>query len=126
MENVTDLVRDLVSDMLRMLISYEVELTAYSLVLKEAQKRITATGNPWDSFSLVLKEAQKRITATGNPWDLANNIRKMQDSLALQTEAEAEYAPFAALLQKLTPQNLEIALASIRRTIQQHDNREKW
>jgi hypothetical protein len=105
MENVTDLVRDLVSDMLRMLISYEVELTAYSL---------------------VLKEAQKRITATGNPWDLANNIRKMQDSLALQTEAEAEYAPFAALLQKLTPQNLEIALASIRRTIQQHDNREKW
>jgi hypothetical protein len=105
MENVTDTVRQLISDMLRMLITYEVELTAYSL---------------------VLKGAQQKIIDAGIPWDMASNIRRMQDSLALQTEAEAEYAPFAALLQKLTPQNLETALSSIRRTIQQHNDREKW
>jgi hypothetical protein len=42
---------------------------------------------------------------------LAANLGKLQGSLGLQIEAEAEYAPFAAVLQTITPQSLEIALA---------------
>jgi hypothetical protein len=105
MENVTDTVRDLISDMLKMLITYEIELTA---------------------DSLVLKTAQERVIKAGIPWDMASNIRTMQGNAALQAEAEAEYAPFAALLHKFSPQTLQVALASIRRTIEQHNNREKW
>lgn len=98
-------VRELISEMVRMLITYEIELTAYSL---------------------VLKSAQDKVIQAGIPWDMASNIRKMSGSLALQTEAEAEYAPFFELLQKLTPETLDIALASIKRTIEHTNNREKW
>jgi hypothetical protein len=98
--NVTDLVRNLISDMLRMLIVYEMELTAHYLVTKHAQ-------------DLVIQ--------AGIPWDMESNIRKMLKSPALHIEAEAEYASFAALLQKATPESLEIALAAIRRKIEQHD-----
>jgi hypothetical protein len=39
----------------------------------------------------------------------------------LAVEAEAMYAPFFALLRQLAPQDLEIALASIRRRIAEYD-----
>jgi len=91
----------LVREMLRMLITYEIELTAYNI---------------------VIESAQDKIIQAGIPWDMRSNVRKILSSPALQVEAEAEYAPFAALLQKLTPQNLEIALASIKRKIQDHED----
>ena len=93
--------RELISDMLRMLITYEIELTAYNI---------------------VIKGAQDRIIQAGIPWDMESNVRKILKSPALAVEAEAEYAPFAALLQKLTPENLEIALAAIKRKIQHHND----
>lgn len=80
---------ELVSLMLRMLVTYEIELTA---------------------FYLVLAEAQEKIIRAEIPWDMQSNVRKIISSPALQVEAEAEYAPFAALLQKLSPENLEIDL----------------
>jgi hypothetical protein len=46
-----------------------------------------------------------------------SNVREILKSPALAVEAEAEYAPFDALPKQLTPQNMEIALACIRRRI---------
>jgi hypothetical protein len=98
--NVTDTVRDLVSEMVRMLTAYEVELTAYRIVLDGAQEKFIRNQIPWDMMS---------------------NVRKILKTPAAHAEAEAIYAPFSALLQQLTPQNLEIALASIRRRIAEHN-----
>lgn len=84
-----------------MLITYEIELTAYNLVLKRAQENFIHEGIPWDMMS---------------------NVRKILKTPACQAEAEAMYAPFFALLQQLTPQNLEIALASIRRRMKEHND----
>ena len=92
----TPVMQALISDMVRLLITYEIELTAYHL---------------------VLQKAQENFIDAKVPWDMQSNVRKILASPALHAEAEAEYAPFAALLQKLTPQNMEIALASIKRTI---------
>jgi hypothetical protein len=97
--NVTDVVRDLLKDMVSMLVTYEMELTAYYI---------------------VIKGAQDKLIQAGIPWDLTSNVRKILASPALHAEAEAEYAPFFGLLQKATPQNLQVALASIKRTIQKH------
>jgi 3-deoxy-D-manno-octulosonic-acid transferase len=94
------LLHELVSEMLRMLITYEIELTAYNV---------------------VIEGAQDRIIQAGIPWDMRSNVRKILKSPALQIEAEAEYAPFFGLLQRLTPENLEVALASIRRRIADHE-----
>jgi hypothetical protein len=93
--------QSLISEMLRMLITYEIELTAYHLVLQRAQENFIHHGIPWDMMS---------------------NVRKILKSPALAVEAEAEYAPFDALLKQLTPQNMEIALASIKRRIQAHED----
>lgn len=92
--------RDLITEMLRMLITYEMELTAYYLVLKHAQ----------DLF------IQKAV-----PWDMESNVRAMLKTPSLQVEAEAMYAPFYELLQQLTPENLRVALASIKRRIADHE-----
>jgi hypothetical protein len=62
--------------MLRMLITFEIELTAYQLVLEKAQ----------DNF-----------IEAGIPWDMMSNVRKILKSPALPREPEAEYVPFAAL-----------------------------
>jgi hypothetical protein len=96
MENVTDNMRLLLSDMVRMLITFETELTAYHI---------------------VLKAAQERIIKAEIPWDMESNIRKILRSPALAVEAEAEYAPFAALLQRISPETLIIAQDCIRRRI---------
>jgi hypothetical protein len=94
---VTDLVRSLIESMVRMLIVFEMELTAYYL---------------------VLQKAQERIIQAGIPWDMASNVRAMLKSPALAVEAEAEYAPFASLLQRISQENLEVALACMRRRIE--------
>jgi 3-deoxy-D-manno-octulosonic-acid transferase len=99
-QRLSPLLHSLVSEMLRMLITYEIELTAYNI---------------------VIESAQDRVIQAGIPWDMRSNVRKILASPALAIEAEAEYAPFAALLQKLTPENLEVALASIRRKIAGHN-----
>ena len=90
----------LVNEMLRMLITYEIELTAYNIVLNGAQDKFIAQGVPWDMMS---------------------NVRKILKTPAAQAEAEAMYAPFFALQQQLTQENLEIALASIRRRIAEYN-----
>jgi hypothetical protein len=85
---------ELVKEMLQMLITFEIELTAYHLVLQKAQENFI----------------EAKI-----PWDMMSNVRGVIKTPALHTEAEAEYAPFFALLQRLTPENLQVALACIRR-----------
>lgn len=97
----TDLLRELISAMVRMLITFEKELTAYNI---------------------VLKGAQDKIIQAGLPWDMESNVRKILKSPALAVECEAEYAPFDALLRQLTPQNMEIALACIRRRIDRQNS----
>jgi hypothetical protein len=91
---------DLVADMLRMLIGHEIKVKACNLALQRAQ--------------------QKFIDAQV-PWDLMGETGKILTFPTLRQEAEAEYAPVAALLQQLTPENLEIALAMVRRRIKAHE-----
>lgn len=99
--NVTVPIHELISEMVKMLITFEMELTAYNL---------------------VLEEAQNKIIRTGIPWDMRSNVREMLRSQALAVEAEAEYAPFAGLLQKMSPGNLDVALACIRRRIDRQNS----
>lgn len=99
-ERMSPRLHELVSDMLRMLISYEIELTAYNLVLNGAQDKFIQNGIPWDMMS---------------------NVRKILKTPSAHAEAEAIYAPFSPLLQRLTPQNVEIALAAIRRRIAEYE-----
>jgi len=94
------MLHELVNEMLRMLITYEIELTAYNLVLNKAQ----------DNF-----------IEAGIPWDMMSNVRKILKTPACRAEAEAMYAPFFELQQRLTPQSLEIALASIKRRIAEYE-----
>ena len=91
---------ELVREMLRMLITYEIELTAYRIVLEGAQDKIIHAGIPWDMMS---------------------NIGKILKTPAAQAEAEAMYAPFFGLLQQLTPENLKIALAAMKRRIAEYE-----
>lgn len=91
---------ELVKEMMRMLITYEIELTAYHLVLKQAQTNFISHGIPWDMMS---------------------NVRKIVRTPALEAEAEAVYAPFFGLLERLTQENLKVALASIKRRIAEHE-----
>jgi hypothetical protein len=93
-------VSQLIDGMLRMLITYEMELTAYSLVLEKAQENFVSHGIPWDMMS---------------------NVRKVLKSPALAAEAEAEYAPFYALLQRITPENLAAAQACMKRRMDHHN-----
>ena len=93
--------QSLITDMLRMLITFEMELTAYNI---------------------VLDGAQDKIIQAGIPWDMRSNVRKILKSPALAIEVEAEYAPFDALLRQLTPENMEIALACIRRRIDRQNS----
>lgn len=93
-------VHQLIDGMLRMLITYEIELTAYSL---------------------VLQKAQENFLHAGVPWDMTSNLRKIIKSSALAIEAEAEYAPFASLLQGLTQDNLAAAMACIQRRMDRHN-----
>lgn len=92
---------ELVKEMYRMLVTFEMELTA---------------------FNIVLESAQERIIQAGVPWDMRSNVRKILKTPALAVEAEAEYAPFYALLQELNPDNLRVALACIRRRIQRQED----
>jgi hypothetical protein len=101
LRNVTQPMQALISDMVRVLITFEMELTAYKL---------------------VLDGAQDKIIQAGIPWDMASNVRKLLKSPALAVEAEAEYAPFAGLLQKMSPETLETALACIRRRIDRQNS----
>lgn len=89
-------VSQLIGDMLKMVIAFEMELTAYKI---------------------VLEGAQDKIIQAGIPWDMRSNLRQILKSPALAVEAEAEYAPFAALLQRITPENLAAAQACMKRRI---------
>lgn len=83
-----------------MLVCYEIELNAYHLVLQCAQ-------------DYPMNQAI--------PWDIESNVRRILATPVARAEAEAMYAPFFALLQELTPENLEMALAAIRRRIAEYE-----
>ena len=100
-QRLSPILHDLVSEMVRMLITYEMELEAYSL---------------------VLRRAQENFIHEGIPWDMESNLRKIVGSPALAAAAEAEYASFFGLLERLTPENLQIALAAIKRKLQKHED----
>jgi hypothetical protein len=88
--------RELIAEMVRLLITYEIELTTYQTV--------------YEAVSRKVQEAGVEI-------DVRKLLRHVSSSLSLQTEAEAEYAAFFGLLEGITPERLDGALASIRQTI---------
>ena len=94
--------RELIAEMVRLLITYEIELTTYQTV--------------YEAVSRKVQEAGVEI-------DLRKLLRHVSGSLSLQTEAEAEYAAFFGLLEGITPERIDGALISIRETID-HRNRQ--
>ncbi len=90
-------VRELISEMVRLLITYEIELTAYQTIYNAANERLVDAG--LDDI----------------------NLRKMlvhaASSLSLQTEAEAEYAALFGAMEEINPETLDAALCSIKQTI---------
>jgi len=79
-------VRELISEMLRLLITYEIELTAYQTVYEAVSKKVEEAG-----FDV----------------NLSKLLRHAAGSLSLQSEAEAEYAAFLGLQHAITPEALD-------------------
>jgi hypothetical protein len=94
--------RELIAEMVRLLITYEIELTTYQTV--------------YEAVSRKVQEAGVEI-------DVRKLLRHVSSSLSLHAEAEAEYAAFFGLLEAITPETIDGALASIRQTIN-HRNKQ--
>jgi hypothetical protein len=97
-------IRILIEEMVRLLITYEIELTTYQTVYDAVQGR--------------LRDA-------GIDVDLHKMLKHVSDSASLHAEAEAEYAAFFGVIRKLTPEAVDGALDSIRGTIDQRNSRTK-
>jgi len=93
--------RELIAEMVRLLITYEIELTTYETV--------------YEAVSGKVQEAGVEI-------DVRKLLRHVSSSRSLHAEAEAEYAAFFGLLEGITPDTLDGALASIRQIIDHRNN----
>jgi hypothetical protein len=93
--------RELISEMVRLLITYEIELFAYQT---------------------VYQAVSKKVEEAGVDVSLSKLLRHVAESLSLQAEAEAEYAAFLGIQHAITPESLEGALASIKQTIEHRKN----
>jgi hypothetical protein len=91
-------IRELISEMVRLLITYEIELTAYQTVYNAVSDRL--------------------LDAALDDIDLRKMLVHVASSLPLQTEAEAEYAALVGVMQEINPETLEGALSSIKQTIE--------
>jgi uncharacterized protein YqgV (UPF0045/DUF77 family) len=98
-----DKIRELISNMVRLLITYEIELTAYQTVYQAVSDRLLA--------------------ADLHDIDLRKMLVHVASSLPLQTEAEAEYAAIFGVMQEINSQTLDDALNSIRQTIDLRDGK---
>jgi hypothetical protein len=94
-------VRELISEMVRLLINYEIELTAYQT---------------------VYQAVSKKVEEAGVDVNLSKLLRHVATSLSLQAEAEAEDAAFLGIQNAIAPEALEGALASIKQTIDHRNN----
>jgi hypothetical protein len=95
-------VKELISEMVRLLITYEIELTTYQTVYEAVSKKAAEAG-----FDV----------------DLNRLLRHVAGSSSLQAEAEAEYAAFFGIHHGITQETLDGALASIKQTIDHRNNR---
>lgn len=93
---------ELIEAMVRLLITYEIELTSYQTV--------------YDALRTRLSEAGIEI-------DIRKMLRIVALSGSLQAEAEAEYAAFLGLTSEITSDAVEGALRSIRQTIDNRNSR---
>lgn len=91
----------LIEEMVRLLITYEIELTSYQTV--------------YDALGKSLADAGVQI-------DVRKMVQLVAQSRSLHAEAEAEYAAFIGLTRVVTAESVEGALTSIRQTI---DNRNR-
>jgi hypothetical protein len=89
-------VKELITEMVRLLITYEIELTTYHAVYAMVEKKIAEAG-----FDVNLNKL----------------LRHVAGSSSLQAEAEAEYAAFLGIQHAITEQTVAGALASIKQTI---------
>jgi hypothetical protein len=89
-------IRILIGQMLRLLITYEVELTAYHQTFEGTERRFKEAGIPFEA-----RVSLKRIS--GDP--------------RLLQEARALYASCQPLLVSLTPKHLDDALAALKNLI---------
>jgi hypothetical protein len=94
-------IRELIHEMVRLLITYEIELTTYQTVYEAVSKKVEEAG-----FDV----------------NLGKLLRHVANSASLQAEAEAEYAAFVGIQNAITAETLEGALNSIKQTIDHRDN----
>ncbi|MGA7520859.1 MAG: hypothetical protein WBW84_00150 [Acidobacteriaceae bacterium] len=95
--------RELIEAMVRLLITYEIELTSYQTV--------------YDALRM-------RLSEEGIDIDIRKMLRIVAHSGSLEAEAEAEYAAFFGLTREVTPDAVEGALRSIRQTITNRNSRD--
>jgi hypothetical protein len=98
-------VRLLISEMIRLLTTYEIELTTYET---------------------VYEAVKSRLVDAGIDIDLRKMLRLVSGSTSLQAEAEAEYAALLGVIKAMTPESIDGALASIKQTIDHRDNQRNW
>jgi hypothetical protein len=98
-------VRELISNMVRLLITYEIELTAYQTVFDAVSDRFLDAGL--------------------HDIDLRKMLVHVASSFPLQTEAEAEYAALFGVMEEINPETLDGALNSIRQTIDLRNGKAK-
>jgi hypothetical protein len=95
-------IRELISEMVRLLITYEIELTTYQT---------------------VYEAVSRKVIEAGLDLDLQKLLKVVSTSPALYAEAEAEYAAFVGLQSSITTESLDGALTSIRQTIDLRNDR---
>jgi hypothetical protein len=93
-------VKKLILDLLRLLMTYELELTAYSQ---------------------VSQACRKQLAECGARFDVEAALQKISSDPRAHAEAKILYASCAHLLQSWTPPNLDAALAELKNLIAQRN-----
>ncbi len=94
--------RELIVLMLRLLMTYEAEMTAYHQ---------------------VLEHVDRGMLSEGRDLHIQQGLANLANSMAMYVEVEAAYAGFHAIQQQITPASLDAAIATIRRILEDRQSR---
>ena len=94
--------QELIRLMLKLLMTYEAEMTAYHI---------------------VLDTIDKGMLAEGRDLHVQQGLEKLSNSMGLPVEVEAVYAGFHAIQGRLDTASLDAALANIRRILTDRNSR---
>src|SRR5271163_2018235 len=94
-------IRLLILQMTRLLVTYEMELTAYHITVSAVDQKSTVAGKPFKAMESVVR---------------------LLSNQELCREARALYEPLSGLRDSITPQALDASLASMQNLIARRNN----